>query len=231
MAKEFKKKFMHPTRRKLVDMVLNNSEYEKNATIGFTPEVKNAVKRKTGETWEDKDGSVWTQLEGGGKIRTSKLTDTMSDVRKWLNEQTKCKNEECQKVKFGPTDKTLIKKTGFCTNCLAEKESKIKQDGLYVDYANYRLSQNKISYAKDILVKLNEALEAVKNEYEFINEDGSVDRWSIDKTEDELKNEILEEIENVKKELKDIIKVRDESYEKLKDKNYELVSEPVEITV
>lgn len=212
-------------------MVLNNGEYEKNTTIGFTPQTKTEVKRKVGETWEDEQGNVWTQLEGGGKMRTSKLTDTMSDVRKWLNEQTICKNKECQKVKFGHTDKRLIKKTGFCSNCLAEKEAQIKQDGLYVDYANYRLSQNKISYAKDVLVKLNEALESVKNEYEFVNEDGTVDKWSIDKTEDELKNEILEEINNVKKELKDIIKLRDESFEKIKDKKYELVSEPVEITL
>ena len=30
MAKEFSKKYMHPTRRKLVDMVMNGGEYETN---------------------------------------------------------------------------------------------------------------------------------------------------------------------------------------------------------
>ena len=36
MAKEFNKKFMHPTRRKLVDMVLTGGEYEKSTQISFS---------------------------------------------------------------------------------------------------------------------------------------------------------------------------------------------------
>ena len=35
MGKEFKRKYMHPTRRKLVDMV-KTGEYDKNTTIGYT---------------------------------------------------------------------------------------------------------------------------------------------------------------------------------------------------
>ena len=34
MGKEFSRKYMHPTRRKLVDMV-HTGKYEKNATIGY----------------------------------------------------------------------------------------------------------------------------------------------------------------------------------------------------
>ena len=35
MGKEFKRKFMHPTRRKLVDMV-NTGEYAKNTQVGWS---------------------------------------------------------------------------------------------------------------------------------------------------------------------------------------------------
>ena len=35
MGKEFKKKYMHPTRRKLMDMV-KTGEYAKNTTIGYS---------------------------------------------------------------------------------------------------------------------------------------------------------------------------------------------------
>ena len=35
MAKEFNKKFMHPTRRKLVDMVLTGGDYQKEAFVSF----------------------------------------------------------------------------------------------------------------------------------------------------------------------------------------------------
>jgi hypothetical protein len=227
--KEFNKKYMHPTRRKLVDMVLTGGEYDKNTTIGYTPEKKKETKREVGETWEDGQGNIWTQLEGGGKIKTSKLTSTMADIRKWLDEQTTCKNKECEKVKLGPTDKKLIKKTGFCSDCLADKENEIRKDDLFSEYANYRVSQNKIAYAKEVLVQLNDALDNVKNKLEYINEDGTTETWNIDRNIDDLKQDIKDDIQKVKDDIKVVIELRDECWEKLKDKKYDLVSEPVQI--
>ena len=49
MGKDFKKKYMHPTRRKLVDMV-QTGKYEKNQTIGWTSKKE---ERKVGDVWED----------------------------------------------------------------------------------------------------------------------------------------------------------------------------------
>ena len=48
MAKEFKRKFMHPTRRKLADMV-KTGEYEKNQSVGW--EAKQQT-REVGDVWE-----------------------------------------------------------------------------------------------------------------------------------------------------------------------------------
>lgn len=226
--KEFNKKYMHPTRRKLVDMVLSGGEYDKNTTIGFTPQ-KQEIKREVGEKWTDEFGNEWEQLSGGTKIKTSRLTDTMKDIRKWLNEQKECKNKSCEKKKFGPTDKKLIKKTGFCSDCLADKEAQIRYDGLFTEYANYRVSQNKISYAKDVLEKLNDALKNVKNKMEYINEDGTMETWTIDRDIDELKADIQADIDRVKEEISQVVELRDECWEKLKDKKYDLIKEPIQI--
>jgi hypothetical protein len=49
MSKDFKKKYMHPTRRKLVDMV-HTGEYDKNATIGYEGKKET---RNVGDIWED----------------------------------------------------------------------------------------------------------------------------------------------------------------------------------
>jgi len=49
MGKEFKKKYMHPTRRKLVDMV-ETGKYDKNTTVGYT---KKEEARNVGDVWED----------------------------------------------------------------------------------------------------------------------------------------------------------------------------------
>ena len=227
--KEFNKKYMHPTRRKLVDMVLTGGEYDKNTQISFSTNDKKEVKREVGEKWTDESGNEWEQLSGGNKIKSSRLTSSMAEVRKWLDEQNNCKNTDCKKVKKGPTDKKLIKKTGFCSDCLAEKEAQIRYDGLFTEYANYRVSQNKIAYAKDVLENLNDALVNVKTNMEYVNENGTTETWTIDRNIDDLREEIQADIDKVKDDVKDIIKLRDESWEKIKDKNYDLIKPPIEI--
>ena len=71
MSKEFQKKYMHPTRRKLANMVLTGGEYEKNTQISFTDAEKSAEKnrkKEIGEKWTDSDGKIWEQKEFG-KVR------------------------------------------------------------------------------------------------------------------------------------------------------------------
>jgi hypothetical protein len=49
----------------------------------------------------------------------------------------------------------------------------------------------------------------------------------MEKSVDELKQEIQQTINNSIVEIQDVLVVRDECWEKLKDKNYELVSPPI----
>jgi hypothetical protein len=224
MAKEFNKKFMHPTRRKLVDMVLYGKEYDIDARIGY--EGESSKKREVGEVWTDGDGVTWEQ-HSYGRVQQSDLTDTMKEVRSWLQKQKECKNETCSKTKFGYTDKKLIKKTGYCVDCLVDKEAVIKTDGLWIEYSQYRMAQNMISHGNEVLLQLDQALRDVKDEYEIVNEDGSIEKWKMEKSVDEIKGEINADISKIHDELKDIISIRDAAWEKLKDKNYDLVSPPI----
>ena len=224
MAKQFEKKYMHPTRRKLVDMVLYGKEYDTDARIGYEGEA--SKKREIGEVWTDADGVTWEQ-QSWGRLQQSALTDTMAEVRNWLQKQKECKNESCVKTKFGYTDKQLIKKTGYCVDCLVDREAVIKTDGLWIEYSQYRMAQNMISHGNEVLLQLHQALRDAKDEYEIVNEDGSIEKWKMEKSVDELKAEITEDITKINNELKDIISVRDAAWEKLKDKNYDLVSPPI----
>ena len=224
MAKQFEKKYMHPTRRKLVDMVLYGKEYDTDARIGYEGEA--SKKREIGEVWTDADGVTWEQ-QSWGRLQQSALTDTMAEVRNWLQKQRECKNESCVKTKFGYTDKQLIKKTGYCVDCLVDREAIIKTDGLWIEYSQYRMAQNMISHGNEVLLQLNQALRDAKDEYEIVNEDGSIEKWKMEKSVDELKAEITEDITKINNELKDIISVRDAAWEKLKDKNYDLISPPI----
>jgi hypothetical protein len=222
MAKEFNKKFMHPTRRKLVDMVMHGAEYEKESFISFSGADKEKVKRAVGEKWTDADGRSWEQLEAG-KIETSELGDTMAEVRAYLDKLNTCKSDNCKTIKVNRVDKKTISKTGYCLHCLTLREAQIKYDGLWKEYEDYKIYSNMISHGKDVIAQFQQAYNDAKQTYEVVQEDGKIETWSMERDVTELKAEIMMDIVNFEKEIEQVTKLRNEAWEKLKDKNYDLV--------
>jgi hypothetical protein len=222
MAKEFNKKFMHPTRRKLVDMVMHGTEYEKESFVSFSGADKEKVKRNVGDKWTDEDGKSWEQLEAG-KIQTSELGDIMAETRAYLDRLNSCKSDNCKTIKLSRADKKLVSKTGYCAECLGKKETQIKADGLWDAYEKYKIYSNMISYGTDILAQFKQALMDCKQEYEMVNEDGTIEKWRMERDVEEMKAEISADIERYELELNDVISLRKEAYNQLKDKNYDLV--------
>jgi hypothetical protein len=222
MAKEFNKKFMHPTRRKLVDMVMHGAEYEKESFISFSGADKKKVKREVGDKWIDDNGRSYEQLEAG-KIETSNLTDTMSEVRAYLDKLNTCKSDNCKTIKLERVDKKLISKTGYCLHCLTIKEAQIKVDGLWKEYEDYKIYSNMIAHGVDVIAQFQQAYRDAKQTYEVVQEDGKIETWSMERDVNELKAEIMTDIINFEKEIEEVTKLRNEAYDKLKDKNYDLV--------
>jgi hypothetical protein len=222
MAKEFNKKFMHPTRRKLVDMVLTGGEYQKETQISFSGADKKKIKREVGDKWTDDNGKSYEQLEAG-KIETSELGDTMAEVRAYLDKLNTCKSDNCKTIKVGRVDKKLISKTGYCLHCLTIKESQIKLDGLWEAYEDYKIYSNMIGYGNDVLSQFKQAYRDAKQTYEVVQEDGKIETWSMERDVEELKAEILLDIVKFEGEIEQATKLRNDAYDKLKDKNYDLV--------
>lgn len=228
MAKEFNKKYMHPTRRKLVDMVLHGQEYETNAQISLSVNPDSNITREVGDTWTDSNGVQWEQKEWG-REQVSSLSDTMAGVRNYLAELNRCKGVGCKTIKLGRVDKKLISKTGYCITCLATKETQIRIDGLWDAYETYKLTSNMIEHGTDVLAQFNQAYNNAKQEYEYVNESGSTEKWVMERPVDELKAEILLEITNVEDEVRQVTKLRNEAWELLKDKGYDLVRKPKDL--
>jgi hypothetical protein len=222
MAKEFNKKFMHPTRRKLVDMVMHGAEYEKESFISFSGADKEKVKREVGEKWTDSDGRSWQQLEAG-KVETSELGDTMAEVRAYLDKLNSCKSDNCKTIKITRVDKKMISKTGYCLHCLTLKEAEIKYDGLWKEYEDYKMYSNMIAHGKDVIAQFQQAYNDAKQTYEVVQEDGTIETWSMERDVTELKAEIMTDIINFEREIEEVTQLRNEAYEKLKPKNYDLV--------
>ena len=83
MGKEFKKKYMHPTRRKLVDMV-ETGKYDKNTTIGYT---KSKEVRNIGDVWEDEHNKY--EQKDGYILKTGKNSDSFSRNKKLSSRKIK----------------------------------------------------------------------------------------------------------------------------------------------
>lgn len=221
---DFNKKFMHPTRRKLVDMV-HTGEYDKNPVISTIGTDKKEIKREVGEEWTDDSGNIWVQKEGY-KIKKSKNTDRLAEVRKQAEIKKICKGEKCEKKGiYGYTDKHLIKETGLCSSCLVEEEQLIKHNGDYETYVKYKLFCRAYKEGSEFIYKLDNAYNEAKQKYEFVDGDGKVQTWKLERPIEEVKQEIKDDLEKAKEELDNVVNHIQELYDKLKDKDYTLVTE------
>ena len=215
MGKEFKKKYMHPTRRKLVDMI-KTGEYDKNTTVGWS---KAKETRKVGDVWED-EHNRYEQKEGY-VLKTGKNSEALQEIRKYLEEKSKCKNSNCKTVKKSEKDLKFISKTGFCINCTAERETQIRAVGLWQEYQDYKVWTNMIIFGKQKLEQLRQSLNEIKPYYEYVNEDGTTEKWNLPKSVEETKKDIQNLIENGEKEIKELEEKRQVVFTTIKEKNYE----------
>jgi len=216
MGKEFKKKYMHPTRRKLVDMI-HTGKYDKNATIGY--EAKKET-RKVGDVWEDEHNRY--EKKEGYTLKTTKNSETFQEIRKYLEEKSKCKNSECKSIKITKKDKQFIEKGGYCMNCTIEREHELKVAGVFKEYESYKVITRMLIYGKTKLDELEQSKSELKEEYEMIGSDGKVtETWKLPKPIEEVRADIQTLIDSGSIEIQQLEKDRNEAFDKLREVNME----------
>ena len=216
MGKEFKKKYMHPTRRKLLDMV-HTGEYDKNTTIGYT---KTEETRKVGDIWEDEHHRY--EKKDGFIVKTGKNHEQIQDIRNYLKEKSKCKNTDCKTTKISKKDKQFIKRGGYCMNCTIDREHEIQIKGFYKEYSDYKVFTRMLIFGKSKLDELKASLDELKEEYEMIGSDGKVtETWKLPKPIEEVRSDIEEMISSGSIELSQLEKERNEVFDKLKEAKME----------
>jgi hypothetical protein len=216
MSKDFKKKYMHPTRRKLVDMV-HTGEYDKNATIGYEGKKET---RKVGDVWEDEHHRY--EKKEGFIVKTGKNSEQFQEIRKYLEEKTKCKNSECKTIKITKKDKVFIEKGGYCMDCTVDREHEIKTAGLWKEYEEYKVWTRMIIVGKTKLDAYRQSLSDLKEEYEMMGSDGKItETWKLPKPIEEVRAEINELIEYGENEIKEIEEKRNQAFDKLREVNME----------
>ena len=196
---KFNKKYMHPTRRKLAEMVFTG-EYEKNTVVGFN--TSETTKRKEGETWEDEHSKY--EQKNGYYVKSSKNSDVYKEIRDYVRQYDTCKNPDCSTIKLTQKDKTFIKKGGYCMNCTVDMEHAFRAVGIWRQYEIYKVATRMIIEGKFKIEQLQQAHDEAKQVYEFINEDGSIEKWTVPNDVEEVKADIMKMIETGKGEIKEL---------------------------
>ena len=216
MGKEFNKKYMHPTRRKLVDMI-HTGQYDKNTTIGYD---KVEQTRKVGDVWEDEHHRY--EKKEGFIVKTGKNSEAFQEIRKYIEEKSKCKNSECETIKITKKDKKFIEKGGYCMECTIDREHQIKTAGVWEEYQNYKVWTRMIIFGKTKLESYEQSLSELKEEYEMMGSDGKItETWRLPKPIEEVRKEIRELIDYGQKEIEELEEKRNLAFEKLRDVNME----------
>jgi hypothetical protein len=207
-----KSKGMHKSRKLIIDTVFGRTDNTQRVH-GYEGEVEQ--KREVGEVWTDKDGKEWEQKEGF-KINRSK----MDDVREYLSKLNTCSAEKCETVQYSSSDKKLIRKTGMCTNCLAKLETELRIDGTFAFYEDYKISRNQLAYVRDLKMRFEDALAGVTKQFEFVNEDGSINNWQWDVDLDKVKADLQNDIDGASDAIEALLERKEALENKLRELNH-----------
>jgi hypothetical protein len=183
-----KSKGMHKSRKLIIDTVFGRTD---NTQRVFGYEKEAEVKREVGDKWTDADGQEWEQFEGF----KSKVSQ-MDDVRRFLQKLSTCSAEDCETGKYGWADKRLISKTGMCSTCLAKFERKLRDDGTFPFYEDYKITRNKLAFIREHKAKMEEAILGIKQQIEQITEDGRVEKWTWDIDVEKVKKDLQKDIDS-----------------------------------
>lgn len=181
-------------------MITGDHRAQTRTTVSFSDTEKKEIKRKVGERWVDENGVEWEQKEGY-RISIPKVITTVKRARN-------CEKENCT---FGwhKLDKKYEAIHGLCFDCAIKKEHEMRINGTWKEYEKTRVVENIKAWLKDVKQDVEELKKSLQQEYTFVNEDGSQEKWqytgnlealkeSIDKEYKKIEEHYLKIIEDIK---------------------------------
>jgi hypothetical protein len=207
-----KNKHIHKSRKKIIDTVFGREDNTQRV-FGYEGEVDK--KREVGERWTDSDGKEWEQREG---YRAS--VNNMDDVREYLKQLTTCKNPNCKTGKYTKADKKLIVRAGYCIDCNNEYETKLKLDGTYPFYEDYKITCNKIGWLRDYKQKMEDSLKYLTKDYQMVYETGHVENWKWDIDIDKVREDLNKDIDGSDEALGLLLQRKSLLEDKLRELNH-----------
>ena len=155
---------------------------------------KKSLERKIGDSWTDNKGQTWVQ-KNGYKIKVGRL----NNIRKAMDTSL-C--PKCNK-KATNWDKQFIVKEGKCHDCIVKEETLmvcegyVKNKPIYEQWERKKIRKNVESFLKDA-AKDVEMLKARFTKTEFVNSDGTIDKWNLPQSVDAIETTIDKQFDKFK---------------------------------
>ena len=175
-------------------MIRGEHKTQTRTSKGFE---KKSIERQIGDSWVDKNGQKWVQ-KNGYKAKIGKL----SKIRNII-EQSVCPVCSKKATRF---DKQFISREGKCHDCVLKRETLlscegyVKKEPIYQRWERDEIRKNVNSFLKDA-AKDVEMLKQQFTKTEFVNSDGTVDKWKLPESVESINNSLDKQFEQFKEEL------------------------------
>lgn len=163
---------------------------------------KNSEKRNVGDVWieydsEGKEVCKWEQ-RNGYRIKMQTWSPTMDEVVQERYTFPNCKKEECTCINPSRLDLKFKKIAGMCMDCVIEEETKMKIRGTFNEYAMNKIEENAKSFFNEADVEVNVIKQGLRDGVNYVNSDGSVEKWDSSTQIDDIANRIDNEYTDLK---------------------------------
>ena len=166
-----KKQFKEKDVQRLRNIITKKYGDSTSTQVGYE---KASEERLEGDVWEEND-KTWT-IKNGIKQTVTKL----DEIKKATRIPLLC--PECSAPMKGNLDKKFYALHKTCFNCVIVKETKLKAEGKYEDYAKNIVTKNIITHIEEAEQFIEELANSSLKE-SYVTEQGDVEDWDggIDK--------------------------------------------------
>jgi hypothetical protein len=183
--------------RAINQMLSGTHKSQNKTTVGYQSKEED---RNVGDKWIDNNGVQWEQKDGYKVSSAKALEAVMAAIKalKMPNTCPKCNNE----MKDNQYNKKMWKVHKMCFDCVIDMEHEHKLNGTYEQYEKDLMRKNIEAWLIDARAEMS-AIKELLTKAEFVNSDGTVEKWDTPwKGKEEELEELLErDFQKVKAQL------------------------------
>jgi hypothetical protein len=183
--------------RAINQMLSGTHKSQNKTTVGYQSKEED---RNVGDKWIDNNGVQWEQKDGYKVSSAKALEAVMAAIKalKMPNTCPKCNNE----MKDNQYNKKMWKVHKMCFDCVIDMEHEHKLNGTYEQYVKDLMRKNIEAWLIDARAEMS-AIKELLTKAEFVNSDGTVEKWDSPwkGKEDELEELLERDFQKVKAQL------------------------------